>query len=277
MRACVTILVDNRVERGEGLLAEHGLSMLLEMDESVVLIDTGQSDICLGNSQRLGADIGRVRTVVLSHGHYDQGGGLPALLGILDRPEIVAHPDAFAPKYHRRPGRPDRRIGLAYDLDQLSRWGAAVRLESGARELGDGLLATGAIPRGVDFEDADRALQVQTASGWRLDRLEDDQAVVARTADGNVILLGCAHAGVVNTVRHVAKLTGDDRVRAVIGGLHLGDASGERIEKTVLALLEREVGTVAACHCTGFPAAVRLHAAFGDRFVNGSVGLRLTF
>jgi 7,8-dihydropterin-6-yl-methyl-4-(beta-D-ribofuranosyl)aminobenzene 5'-phosphate synthase len=150
-------------------------------------------------------------------------------------------------------------------------------LESEARELGDGLLTTGAIPRGVDFEDADPAFQVQTEDGWRLDSLDDDQAVVARTAEGNVILLGCAHAGVVNTMRHVGKLTGDDRVRAVIGGLHLGDASGERIEKTVVALLEHEVATVAACHCTGFPAAVRLHAAFGDRFVNGSVGLRRTF
>jgi 7,8-dihydropterin-6-yl-methyl-4-(beta-D-ribofuranosyl)aminobenzene 5'-phosphate synthase len=277
MELVVTILADNQVDRGDGLLAEHGFCLLVAGD-SQVLFDTGQTDVCLRNASRLGVDLSDVKTVVLSHGHYDHGGGLAALTSHLGKLDVYLHPAAFAAKYARCPGSAeDRHVGLRYDADTLTRMGATVHAEAGVQELGPGLLITGEIPRATPFEEAARDFWIRENDRVYPDPLQDDQALVVRTAEGLVVLLGCAHAGVINTLNHAVKLTGDERIRAVVGGLHLATASPERIEQTVAALREMGVGQVVACHCTGFEARMRLHAAFGDQFVNGTVGLRLTF
>jgi 7,8-dihydropterin-6-yl-methyl-4-(beta-D-ribofuranosyl)aminobenzene 5'-phosphate synthase len=273
----LTMLTDNQVDRGDGLLAEHGICLLVEMGGRKVLLDAGQSDVCLKNAARLDVDLRGLSTVVLSHGHYDHGGGLPALLDKLGRLEVIAHPGAFASKYARRHGQEDRHIGLAYSADDLSRRGGVVCLQPDAREISSGLIATGSIPRITGFEKDDPHFWVKADGRWELDHFSDDQALVARTAEGLVVMLGCAHAGVINTLRHAAKLTGDERIRAVVGGLHLATASLERTENTVAALQQMNIGQVVACHCTGFAATIRLHAAFRKRFVNGTVGLSLTF
>jgi 7,8-dihydropterin-6-yl-methyl-4-(beta-D-ribofuranosyl)aminobenzene 5'-phosphate synthase len=277
MALTITVLADNCVDRGEGLLAEHGLSLLVATGDRRVLLDSGQSDICVRNAARLGVDLRGLSAVVLSHGHYDHGGGLPALLDQVSRLEVTAHPAAFAPKYSRRQGQQDRHIGLAYGVDDLGRRGATVRLESDAHEVADGLIATGSVPRVTGFEKSDPHFWVKADEGWALDQLMDDQALVAHTGQGLVVLLGCAHAGVVNTLHHAVTLTGEERIRAVVGGLHLASASMERIELTVAGLQHMDVGQVVACHCTGFLAETRLHAAFGRRFVPGTVGLNLAF
>jgi len=277
MEVVVTILADNQVDRGDGLLAEHGFCLLVAGD-SQVLFDTGQTDVCLRNASRLGVDLSDVRAVVLSHGHYDHGGGLAALTSHLGQLDVYLHPAAFAAKYARCPGSAeDRHVGLRYDADTLTRMGATVHAEAGVQELGPGLLITGEIPRATRFEEAARDFWAKGNDGFHPDPLQDDQALVLRTADGLVVLLGCAHAGVVNTVRYASKLTGDKRIRAVIGGLHLASASQQRIEQTVTALQELGVEQLVACHCTGFLARIRLHQAFGKRFMNGTVSLRLTF
>jgi len=277
MELSITVLTDNQVDRGDGLLAEHGLCILVEMAGSRVLLDAGQSDVCLKNAARLGVDLAGLSAVVLSHGHYDHGGGLPALLDRLGRLDVIAHPGAFASKYARRQGQPDRHVGLAYSADDLSRRGGLVRLEPNTHEVSGGLIATGSIPRVTGFEKDDPHFQVRADGRWQMDRLEDDQALVARTAEGLVVLLGCAHAGAINTLRHAMKLAGDDRIRAVIGGLHLATASEQRIGQTVTALQELGVERLVACHCTGFLARRHLHEAFGKQFMNGTVGLKLTF
>jgi 7,8-dihydropterin-6-yl-methyl-4-(beta-D-ribofuranosyl)aminobenzene 5'-phosphate synthase len=277
MELTITVLTDNYIGRGEGLLAEHGLSLLVEAENCKLLFDTGQSDVCLKNAALLDVDLGGLSTVVLSHGHYDHGGGLPALLDEPRRLEVIAHPGAFASKYARRHGQQDRHIGLAYSTDDLIQRGAVVRLEPDAHEIGGGLIATGSIPRVTGFEKNDPHFWVKADGRWELDQFKDDQALVARTAEGLVVMLGCAHSGVINTLRHAMMLTGDDRIRAVIGGLHLASASLERTENTVAALQQMNVGQVVPCHCSGFAAKIHLHATFRKRFVNGTVGLSLTF
>ena len=277
MRIQVTSLADNYVERGDGLLAEHGFCLLVSARGRKTLLDTGQTGICLSNAARLGIDLGDLRTVVLTHGHYDHCGGLPSVLERVGPAEVLAHPAAFAPKYARRSGGRDRYIGLPYDKEELTRKGARLRLTPQPQEIGPHLLSTGIVPRAAAFEDSDSSLWIKTHGKWEPDRIDEDQALVVRTMEGLVVLLGCAHAGVINTLRHAMSLTGDDRIRAVIGGLHLASASPERIGRTIAALQEMEVGQVVACHCTGFAARMRLHAALGERFVNGAVGLRLTF
>ena len=277
MELTITVLTDNQVDQGGGLLAEHGLCLLVEMAGTKVLLDAGHSDVCLSNARELEVDLSDVNALVLSHGHYDHGGGLLALLDETGPLEVIAHPDAFASKYARRSGQQDRHTGLAYSAEDLVQRGAVLRLEPDAYEIGGGFIATGSIPRITPFEKDDPHFWVRADGRWELDHFEDDQALVAHTAEGLVVVLGCAHAGVINTLRHAVKMTGDERIRAVVGGLHLATASVERTELTIAALREMEVGQVVACHCTGFPARIRLHAAFKSQFVNGTVGLRLTF
>jgi 7,8-dihydropterin-6-yl-methyl-4-(beta-D-ribofuranosyl)aminobenzene 5'-phosphate synthase len=277
MGAQITVLTDNQVDRGDGLLAEHGLSLLVEAGGRKVLFDSGQTDVCMKNAARLGADLGGLSTVVLSHGHYDHGGGLPSLLRETGGVEVVAHPGAFASRYARRPGHEDLHIGLRCNADALEQAGGSLRLKPKVQEIARDVVATGPIPRLTDFEVDDPHFILKIGGAVKPDRFEDDQALVVRTAEGLVVLLGCAHAGVINTLRHAMSLTDDKRIRAVVGGLHLASANLERMEHTIAALREMEVGQVVACHCTGFAARMRLHAAFGERFVNGAVGLRLTF
>jgi 7,8-dihydropterin-6-yl-methyl-4-(beta-D-ribofuranosyl)aminobenzene 5'-phosphate synthase len=273
--ALVTILADNRVDHGD-LLGEHGFSLLVESDAGRILFDAGQTEVCLHNARRLGADLSGVSAAVLSHGHYDHGGGLAGIAGKVGGFALVAHPDVFAAKYARRPGRQDRYVGLSCDAEALAARGVDLRLEPGPLELGVGLVTTGPIPRTTDFEHDDPAFWVKREGQWLPDRFDDEQALVLRTGDGIVVLAGCSHTGIINALRHAIKLTGDDRIRAVVGGFHLASAEEARLDKTVAGLRELEVGIVVACHCTGFEAKVRLDAAFGERFVNGSVGFRLT-
>lgn len=272
----VTILTDD-VGGGRDVVAEHGLSLLVETREHGVLLDTGQTGVCVENAARLHADLGGLRAVVLSHGHYDHGGGLLALLHRLPGLDVIAHPAVFARKYARPPGREDRDIGLPYGAHDLRRLGATLRLSTAACDLGGGLFTTGPIPRVSDFEEDDPHFQVKVDGECHTDCFVDDQAVVARTPEGLVVFVGCAHAGVVNTVRHAVTMTGDERVRAVIGGFHLVRATPERIDLTVAALQQMKVGQVVACHCTGPAAIARLRATLKERFTAGLAGLRLTF
>jgi 7,8-dihydropterin-6-yl-methyl-4-(beta-D-ribofuranosyl)aminobenzene 5'-phosphate synthase len=138
------------------------------------------------------------------------------------------------------------------------------------------VVTTGPIPRLTQFESIPSYFAVRSGGRFQRDRFEEEQAIVITTRQGLVVLVGCSHRGVVNTLYRAVELAGDTRVLAVIGGTHLGAASQEQIEQTIGALRELDVGTTVACHCTGFRAAARLAAALGDRFDPGGVGYRFT-
>jgi 7,8-dihydropterin-6-yl-methyl-4-(beta-D-ribofuranosyl)aminobenzene 5'-phosphate synthase len=142
--------------------------------------------------------------------------------------------------------------------------------------VGEGLVATGPVPRTTDFED--------TGGPFYLDRecrtpdpLEDDQALFFAAAQGTVVLLGCAHSGVINTLRYVAELTGNRPIWAVIGGMHLGDASAERLDRTIEELRRLGVRLLGPGHCTGTPATVALWSAFPGRCLTCHASTRLEF
>lgn len=272
----IKVLAENTAQ-GPRLLGEHGLAFWIELDGRHVLFDTGQGNVLTANAYWLGVSLAEVDAIVISHGHYDHTGALAdALRG--DRPKTVfAHPSALEAKYARNRDGSSREIGIPFPCFQAVRRKAAqvIDTRSPATVIG-GLTVTGPIPRVNDFEETGGPFFIDQACR-KADPLDDDQAVFFETSEGTVVLVGCAHAGVINTLRYVDQLTDGRPIHAVIGGLHLVQASPERIGRTVEELRRLHVRRVAPAHCTGTAAVAALWQGLPGRCVDCHVGTQFEF
>jgi 7,8-dihydropterin-6-yl-methyl-4-(beta-D-ribofuranosyl)aminobenzene 5'-phosphate synthase len=272
----VTVLVENTA-RGSGTLAEHGLAVWIEAGSRRILFDTGQGMVLGHNAQRLGVSLGSANHVVLSHGHYDHCGGLSEVLDTAAKPKVWIHPKAFDPKYGRNRDGTGRENGMSAGTESKIRQQAAdLILTRDVTEIGEGLFVTGEIPRVTDYEDTGGPFFLDKECR-KPDLLPDDQAIFFDSSQGTVVLLGCAHAGVINTLLHIQRLTNHRPIYAVMGGMHLGAASPERMDRTIAALREMNVERLGPAHCTGLAATVRLWEAFPGRCVPWNISSRMEF
>lgn len=273
-RARITILCENSVGPISGTLGEHGFAALVEGNNFNLLFDTGQGETLLHNAVRMHKDLHSVNKVVLSHGHHDHTGGLLPLLRNCGPKEVLAHPALFSRRYRVRGGGESVAIGIPYDETYLRGAGAAFSFCEDFREIAAGVFLSGEVPRKALFERGDAGLSCD-ASGCTPDSVPDDQSLVIRGEKGLIILLGCCHAGIVNTVAHAIEQTGVSDIHALVGGTHLGFCSANQVEHTIKSLREYGVRKICACHCTGFAASVRLAKEFPGIFHNGQVGYTL--
>jgi 7,8-dihydropterin-6-yl-methyl-4-(beta-D-ribofuranosyl)aminobenzene 5'-phosphate synthase len=269
----ITTLVENTVMVSQGHIGEHGLSFLVEHDSGKLLFDTGQGMALLNNAAKLGYSARDFKKVVLSHGHYDHAGGLKPLVESGVSIELTAHPDAFDEKLALFPGKGFIPIGIPGGKEFFIENNVPLRLEAGPVEIAPGIMTTGEIPMKTDFEKIEPMLFVRKGGKEIPDPLADDQALILDTQKGIVVLLGCAHRGVVNTLHHVAGITGAKTVHAVIGGLHLERAPESQIQMTIEALREFDPKMIGVTHCTGIRAVVPIINAFGNKVVQSSVGM----
>ncbi len=275
MEVRLTTLCENTA--AFGFWAEWGLSILIEVNGSKVLMDTGMSTTALHNAQLLGLSFSNLNAIVLSHGHMDHTGGLKEVLRIAGPTSVVGHPDLWNPKYARLKSGKQIYIGVPFLREEMESLGASFNLSSDPVEITPHIVTSGEVPITTDYEQIAKESLLRTGSGLEPDSFTDDLSLAIKTDNGLIVVLGCAHRGPVNSIRRLQKVTGEERIYAVVGGTHLKDASKERIEKTISAFKKMNVSKVGCAHCTGFKAASMMSEAFGDDFVNLNAGVQLVF
>ncbi|MBN1803730.1 MAG: MBL fold metallo-hydrolase [Sedimentisphaerales bacterium] len=265
---CITTLVEDTAS-DDSLLAEHGLSFWIEYGDKRILFDTGQSDILIGNAKTLGINLEEVDAILISHGHYDHTGGLSAILDIAPKATIYLHPAAIEPKFSRK-NSGINSIGMPSSAKEDIQSRHVVWTVTPA-QIFPGIAVTGQISRINDFEDVGGGFFLDENYN-KPDSLLDDQALFIESDKGLVVVLGCAHSGVVNTLDYIGNLTGRNKIYAVIGGMHLFKASRIRVANTIEAFKKYEIQKILPLHCTGPKATMELKNAFSDKCLLLSTG-----
>jgi 7,8-dihydropterin-6-yl-methyl-4-(beta-D-ribofuranosyl)aminobenzene 5'-phosphate synthase len=264
------------------LLAEPGFSALVRVEKDgrqrTLLFDTGVTpNGAVENMRRLGLSLRDVEVIVLSHGHWDHVTGMGGIVRELGRAElpVLIHPEFWSRRRISFPGLDPRELPST-SRSALEGAGFAIVEERRPSFLLDGsVLITGEVDRTTEFETGFRGHEAFRHGRWEPDPLIlDDQALVLALPErGLVVLTGCGHAGIVNTVRYAQRLTGEQRVAAVIGGFHLSGPMFEPvIDPTVRALDELAPSLLVPAHCSGWKAVHRLAMRFPDAFVQSAVG-----
>jgi 7,8-dihydropterin-6-yl-methyl-4-(beta-D-ribofuranosyl)aminobenzene 5'-phosphate synthase len=272
----LAIVCENTVGRPISACGEHGFSCLVRTDTGAWLFDTGSGETLLGNLGALEIDASQIDAVILSHGHYDHCGGLLPLLKKIGPRPVYSHSQIFSERFWQGQHE-ERDISLPYTRSELESAGATFNHLDSFAEVAPGLYFSGSIPRLAPLEKGDPHLVQRSAKGegWVDDELFDDAALAIETQKGLVILLGCAHSGLINTVEHFRRELGEPRIHAIIGGTHLGPASDEQFAATVDYLKRLDFDRLGVSHCTGQVRSAQLYAHFPNKVFFANVGTTL--
>lgn len=276
MTLTVHTLCENTVS-GIGFEAEWGWSVLVTTGGARILLDTGARSAAVRNADRLGLDLKSIDKIVLSHAHRDHTGGIDEMLLRTGQVEVVAHPAIW----ERKCKTDGNGKNPSYNGVPFCRWD----LENRARfslhrepvRLAEGLSTIGEVPMVTDFEVVEPVFHVMEEDGLRRDDFPDDLSLVAETDKGLVVILGCAHRGMINTILRAQEITGEKRVHAVLGGTHLYPKSVGQVSMTIKALKDLGVERVGVSHCTGVTASMEVSRAFEGRFFFNNAGNKVDF
>jgi len=272
----LTILSENSVGVPFGVIGEHGFACYLETEKGNYLFDTGQGYAIVQNSLALKKDLRNIEAIMISHGHYDHTGGLPDVLKIRGPVRVHGHPDMFMERIWSSEGH-TRFVGIPYSRRYLESLGADFHLGTDMVEVGEDLFLTGEIPRINAFERGDAKMTAVMPGGEKIhpDPLNDDLSLIVNSDSGLILVLGCAHAGMINIIEYVLERMYRDRIYAIIGGTHLAFATEDQFAATMKVIDRYKIERMGVSHCTGQPQASRLHAKLKERFFFGSVGFTM--
>ncbi|MDW0200620.1 MAG: MBL fold metallo-hydrolase [Nitrososphaeraceae archaeon] len=287
-------------------IAEHGFSALLEISyvyenatkTNKILFDTGVSkEGIVNNSDVLGINLKDIETIILSHGHFDHISGLISTLGRLKKSvEIIAHPEAFLRRWLVYPNGNKARMdfldeeeinqagGIIRKVDKISFLPRNVNMQSKKKtnQANNRVMITGEIPRVTEFEKGFPLQYKEQDNEINLvpdPLVSDDQALIMNVKNkGLIILTGCGHAGIVNTIKFAKKVTGIKKIYCVIGGFHLsGQDYEDSIPLTIAELTRVDPQYIVPCHCTGWKATNKIIDTMPEKFIQSSVGSTFYF
>jgi len=276
----VTILADNVVPGKSEAIGEHGFSAYIETGNGNFLFDTGKGRTVVHNASVFQKDLTAINKVVLSHGHGDHTGGLPNVLLIQGKKktDVYAHPHIFAYKFREQNGKKTYG-GIPFTRGHLEKLGARFILNEDYVEIEDGIFLTGEVPRKTPFEGGDMANRFVRLDEDKIipDIIADDQSLAIHTEKGLMIVLGCAHAGIINTLNHIVAKSGIDKIYGVVGGTHIGFSGEVQLSESIKALKAYDIRHLAPSHCTGLEAMSRIRQAFEPTFQFSHVGWGIEF
>jgi 7,8-dihydropterin-6-yl-methyl-4-(beta-D-ribofuranosyl)aminobenzene 5'-phosphate synthase len=270
------------------LMAEHGFSVAIKLEvngtEHRLLFDSGLNPLAAShNAEVLGLDLSYCELVVSSHGHIDHAGGLINIRKKMNEKRkipLVLHEDAFIKRLVKF--QDGRMINLPAPIrsDLVQAGYNVVEKQSRSLWIEDSILVTGEIPRTNDFEKGFPNHYSEVDGKMENDPLiKDDQAVILTIKDkGLVVITGCAHAGIINILKYARELSGEDRIYAVIGGIHLtGGVFEPLIPRTIDELERLKPRFLIPCHCSGLKAVTEIAKNMPNAFIQNSVGTNYIF
>jgi len=284
-RMSLTVLAEDSVLYESPYWGQHGVSFLIEAYRNNikknVLVDVGQNhEALLHNMQLLGINPVIIDSIVITHCHYDHTLGIAAMLKAIGKQDlpVIAHPGLFRLNFIDKPYL--RHVGVmqADSRERIEANGGTLYLTDYPLQIMPGLITTGEVKRQTDFEEVGIALKTIVEGKVVEDDMKDDISLIAIFKGREIaIVTGCSHAGIVNIVKQSIEMTGLRKIKAIIGGLHLVEATMDRIKKTAAALSEFDIDLVSAGHCTGFNAQAELHNIFKDKFLPLQTGMKFEF
>ena len=247
----LTILSEEEAIREPGFLAEHGLSILIEGDKKI-LFDVGHSDVFLKNAELMKKNLKNLDIIAISHGHWDHADGLSYLKGN----KVLIHPGAFVDR-HRASGM---YIGMPFSLEKMKKR-FKVMLTKEPYKITDNIVFLGEIPRNNNFE-AKKTKFYMVKNGKKIpDFTVDDSALAIKTKKGLVVISGCGHSGICNTLEYAKKVCKCKEIYMVIGGFHLFEDKTV-VKKTINYLKKNKVKNIYPMHCVGLPVLSRFYQEF---------------
>jgi 7,8-dihydropterin-6-yl-methyl-4-(beta-D-ribofuranosyl)aminobenzene 5'-phosphate synthase len=279
----ITVLVENDLAgQHPDLVAEWGLSLHIKHQERQILFDTGAKGGLVSNAQRLGIDLRQVDLVVLSHHHFDHGGGLPAFFAVNDHAKVYLRRPPDGKCYFHALLFLNRYIGL--DEGLLDRYHERFVFVDHFTEILPGVYIFTDIVREHEPPKGNRFLYVKQGGSYIHDAFSHELIMVLRDKNGLTVFTGCSHSGALNMIQTVAQRFPDDHIKGVVGGFHLvgipalNTMSGSRTDMMNLGrtMLQLPVDGYWTCHCTGQKAYAALKPVLGDRLAEIHTGMSVT-
>lgn len=265
----ITVLSDKNAH--SPLISEHGLSLWIEYAGKNILFDVGNGDALIRNAELLGIDLSMVDIVIISHGHYDHTGNLLQILSASKDVYIYAHPHCIVPRYSIHENVKSIAMPLSAKTGLINTPGKRIKWTTEDSKIFDEMYITGEILRTNNFEDTGGPFFLDQL-GEISDNIIDDLAIWFETEKGLVVVTGCAHAGIVNTIDFILSKSTSKKIYAIIGGFHLVNSEQDRVLKTIEYLENKSPEIIVPLHCTGDMAEKLLSEAFKEQFTCCFVG-----